>query len=434
MDTRRKPETAEQAPDNPHIERLLRTLLGDDLAGLRIEAYDGTRIGPSDSATVVRILSPNFFHRIMTGRLSELAFVRAFVAGDYEIDGDVYGVLEVPPMLDRVRLDRGLIKDAAAILGLVGVRDLTKLRPLPTPPEEVRPRGRLHSRKRDARAISSHYDVSNDFYGLFLDDTMTYSCAVFEHDSDTLETAQRNKYDLICRKLGLQEGMRLLDIGCGWGGMVRHAAEHYGVEAVGITISRQQREYAEKRVAGAGLADRVEIRLQDYRDISDGPFDAISSIGMFEHVGERCLRLYFDQVESLLARGGRLLNQAINRPQPLKHARVEPDGLIGRYVFPDGELLETGQVVSAISRSGLEVRHVESLREHYARTLRAWVERLEENWPEAVALTSAGRARVWRLYMASCARGFELNEFTISQILATKTTDGASGMSLRPHW
>lgn len=436
MTTLDRPATAfgEHEDSTAAMRHLLARLVGDDFAGLRVEVYDGTVIGPTDATTVLRIVSPDFFHRIIAGRGSELAFSRAYVAGDVEIDGDIYGVLRLRDRIGRAAPKRGFVGDAARVLGIHGAGDLLKLRPLPVPPEELVVHGRLHSLRRDAQAISAHYDVSHDFYRLFLGPTMTYSCAVFEQASDGLDEAQINKYDLICRKLGLSPGMRLLDIGCGWGGMVLHAAERYGVRAVGVTISAQQHELATKRVAEAGLVDRVEIRLQDYRDIADGHFDAISSIGMFEHVGEKRLTEYFDKIHSLLVPEGRLLNHAINRSAPARHGRIDPDGFMGRYVFPDGELLESGQVVSSINASGMEVRHVESLREHYALTLRHWVRRLEKNWDEAVALTSVGRARVWRLYMAASAVGFEANDLNVTQVLATKTTDGTSGFALRPHW
>ncbi len=417
-----------------HMKRLLLRLLGEDTAGLRVEVYDGTALGPEDAATTVRIVSPDFFRRVISGRGRELAFGRAFIAGDVEAEGDIYGLLGIRDRLGKIRIDRRLLSDVAHVLGVHSVGDLVALRPLPAPPEEAKVRGVLHSRGRDARSVSSHYDVSNDFYRLFLGPTMTYSCAVFEHQTDSLDEAQINKYDLICRKLGLVAGMRLLDIGCGWGGMAIHAARQYGVSVVGVTISAEQVKLAETRVAEAGLSHRVQIRLQDYRDISDAPFDAISSIGMFEHVGERRLGAYFGQIESLLVPGGRLLNHAINRSVDTGRSRIDPSGFIAHYVFPDGELLETGQVVSAINRNGLEVRHVESLREHYAATLRLWVRHLEDNWDEAVELTSVGRANVWRLYMAASAIGFETNELNLTQVLATKSTDGKSGLGLHPHW
>lgn len=418
-----------------HTERLLCSLLGADFGGIRIEVYDGTTVGDPKSNTVARIVSPDFFRRLLSGRGSELAFGRAFVAGDVLIDGDIYGVLSLRHRLgdNALSFSSETLIDAGRVLGLRLPIGLASLR-VPPPPEEIRLTGPLHSRSRDAASISSHYDVSNEFYELFLDASMTDSCAVFNHPDDTLEQAQQNKYDLICRKLGLKAGMRLLDVGCGWGSMAIHSALHYDVEVVGVTISEQQYELACKRVSIAGLEGKVEIRLQDYRDIDDRPFDRISSIGMFEHVGEQRLRDYFDKMEALLVPGGRLLNHAINRNVQQKRARVNPSGFVGRYVFPDGELLEPGQVVSAMNQSGLEVRHLESLREHYALTLREWVARLEDNWDQAVRHTSVGRARVWRLYMAGSAEGFSSGEFNLTQILGVKPSLGSSHMPLRQHW
>jgi len=418
---------------NP-MERLLRNVLGGDVGGLRIEAYDGTTLGSAAAATTVRIVSPDFFRRVIAGRGSELAFSRSYVAGDLQIDGDVYDVVGLRHRIGKVAASKSFLQDLANVLEVRNVSDLVKLRPPPPPPEEASVGGVLHSRARDSKAVSGHYDLSNEFYRLFLGSSMAYSCGVFETVADSLEDAQLNKHDLICRKLGLRPGMRLLDIGCGWGSMVIHAAEHYGVDAVGVTISNEQRLLAQQRVNEAGLAGRVQIRLQDYRDVSDRPFDAISSVGMFEHVGQKRLAAYFGKIESLLLPGGRLLNHAINRSVTARSSRIDPNGFMGRFVFPDGELLEAGQVVSAINSHGLEVRHMESLREHYALTLRHWVGRLEENWEEAVGLTSAGRARVWRLYMAGAAIGFESNELNLTQILATKSVDGSSRLGLRPHW
>jgi cyclopropane-fatty-acyl-phospholipid synthase len=276
--------------------------------------------------------------------------------------------------------------------------------------------------------------VSNDFYRLVLGPTMTYSCGYWAEDGFSLDDAQEAKYELICRKLGLEEGMRLLDVGCGWGGMAMHAARHYGVNAVGVTVSRRQQELAAKRVAEAGLAEQVEIRLQDYRDLQDGPFDAISSIGMFEHVGLARLGEYFANLSDLLAPGGRLLNHGISRPAG--RPRLDKRSFIERYVFPDGELHEVGTVVSAIQQQGLEVRDVESLREHYALTLRAWVDNLSENWDEAVALAGEARARIWKLYMAGSAINFEAGRTSIHQVLAVKMhADGTSEMALsRADW
>jgi cyclopropane-fatty-acyl-phospholipid synthase len=417
------------------VERLIDRVLSPVPDWLRIEVYDGTCVGPDDAATTIRIDSPDFFRRLALGRGSELSVARAYVAGDADVDGDIYGLFKLAERFASFRVDRDVLRDVAKVLGIESPSDLLDLRHRPpVPPEEVRPRGRVHSKRRDAHAISAHYDVSNDFYRLFLGPTMTYSCAVFENPNDSLEDAQSNKYDLVCRKLGLQPGMRLLDIGCGWGGMVLHAAQHYGVDAVGITISREQRALAQQRVADAGLSHKVEIRFQDYRDVADGSFDAVSSIGMFEHVGELRTREYFTQIERLLRPGGRLLNHAINWPTKQRHGQIDPDGFMARYVFPDGELLEVGQIVTAMQSSGLEVRHVESLREHYALTLREWVRRLEDNWTDAVGCSSLARAKVWRLYMAVSAIGFEQGTLSVSQVLATRSDNGSSEMPLRPHW
>jgi cyclopropane-fatty-acyl-phospholipid synthase len=305
-------------------------------------------------------------------------------------------------------------------------------RPLPPPPQEAQLRGRRHSKSRDSAAISHHYDLSNDFYRLVLGPTITYSCAYFPEEDATLEEAQRNKYDVICRKLGLQPGMRLLDVGCGWGGMVLHAAEEYGVDAVGVTLSERQAELATQRVEDAGLRGRVEIRVQDYRDVADGPFDAISSIGMFEHVGRDKLAEYFACLHKLLAPGGRLLNHGISRPGNEgagARAKFDRNGFIERYVFPDGELHEVGTVVS-LMQERFEVRDVESLREHYARTLRHWVTNLEANWDRAVELVGPS-ARIWRLYMAGSALNFEAGRTSIHQVLAVKPdATGASRMPL----
>ncbi|NNF55107.1 MAG: methyltransferase domain-containing protein [Acidimicrobiales bacterium] len=412
----------------------MRSLLGPDLCDLRIELYDGTALGPAHAPTTVRITSPDFFRRVLLGLGSELAFSRAYVAGEVEVVGDIYGIMRLRDRIAAITVDSTMLGDAAELLGVHSPADLRKLRPLPPPPEEIRLRGRLHSPNRDSRAVSAHYDVSNAFYKQFLDRSMTYSCAVFEDESDTLEQAQLQKYELIGRKLGLRPGMRLLDVGCGWGGMLIHAAHTFGVHAVGITVSQEQQELAEKRVAEAGLTEQIQVRLQDYRKILDGPFDAVSSIGMFEHVGQKQLARYFNTIAGLLVPGGRLLNHAINRSTPQSRARITPNSFMARYVFPDGELLEPGRVVSAATASGLEVRHLESLREHYALTLRRWVQNLEENWDEAVRLTSLPRAKIWRLYMAGSALAFEANEVTVTQILATKTVGGDARFPRRPEW
>jgi len=385
-------------------------------------------------------------------RPGELGIARAYVSGDVDIDGDLFAGLE-----QVADLDLGLRQvDPVAVARLLRATGLGVLRSPPPPPEEVCLRGGLHTRSRDRSAISHHYDVSNDFYRIVLGPSMVYSCAVWESPEQSLEEAQAAKLELICRKLGLRPGMRLLDVGCGWGSLVMHAAAHHGVEAVGITISTEQAVLARERVAAAGLDDRVEIRLQDYRDVHDGPFDAISSVGMFEHVGRNRMEEYVRDLYGLLRPEGRLLNHAIGRPgYPQGDGRIGrtkalyrriatavgsdvtsrvDSRLMQRYVFPDGELHEVGVVVSMLQENGFEVRHLESLREHYALTLRHWVSNLEAGWEAAAAEVGEARTRVWRLYMAACAITFGLGGVTVHQVLAVKAPDGVSGLPLRPAY
>jgi cyclopropane-fatty-acyl-phospholipid synthase len=412
-------------------------IVGPDLP-IAVETYDGGRIGPADAPARLIVRSPDALRRILTAP-GELGLGRAYVAGDLDVEGDIYAALScLRERLPRVRLGPSQVVALAWLVGLDG------LRPLPPPQEEVRLRGRRHSKGRDAQAIAHHYDVSNRFHELVLGPSMTYSCAVWPRSDATLDEAQAAKYELICWKLDLREGMRLLDVGCGWGGMAMNAARHHGASVVGVTLSRRQVEWAQKAVADAGLADRVEIRLQDYRDVRDGPFDAISSIGMFEHVGLRNLGLYFRRLFRLLRPRGRLLNHGISRPAgpgartragvPVTPPRFARRSFIDRYVFPDGELHEVGAVVSTMQAAGFEVRHLESLREHYALTLRAWVANLEANWREVVAEVGAPRARVWRLYMAASALNFEAGRTQVHQVLAVRADRGRSGMPLRPTY
>jgi cyclopropane-fatty-acyl-phospholipid synthase len=360
----------------------------------------------------------------------ELGLGRAYVAGDIEVTGDIFAALSLRDLFapaeggSRFRLsarERIRLVRAARKLGALGA-------PLAPPREEARLRGRLHSKQRDAAAIAHHYDVSNDFYQIVLGDTLTYSCAYYRSGSDSLDDAQRAKYELICRKLGLAPGMRLLDVGCGWGGMIMHAAERHGVDAVGVTMSRAQFDLATKRIADAGLADRAQVRFEDYRDVGDGPYDAISSIGMFEHVGLARLGDYFSTLFAQLRPRGRMLNHAISRGPG--RGRLPKNSFAARYVFPDGELHEVGTVVSAMQRNHFEVRDVESLREHYALTLRAWVGNLERRWDDAVAAVGASRARIWRLYMAASALNFEAGRLSVHQVLGVKRAGGESGVPL----
>jgi cyclopropane-fatty-acyl-phospholipid synthase len=405
--------------------------LVDDVLGgglpIAVEAYDGSRSGPVDAPATIVIRSPDALRRIVTAP-GELGLARAYVSGDLELQGSIWALLELRDRIPDVQLEPKMMLRLVRELG--GWREV---RPLPPPDEEVRLRGRRHSKARDAAAISHHYDVSNAFYRLVLGPSLTYSCAVWHDPDDTLEAAQANKYELICRKLDLRPGMRLLDVGCGWGGMVMHAAQNHGIQAVGITISRQQAELADKRVAEAGLSDQVQIRVQDYREVADGPYDGISSIGMFEHVGEARLAEYFECLRRLVRPEGRLLNHGIGRPARSEKARLPRRSFINRYVFPDGELHEVGRVISITQDAGFEVRHVESLREHYALTLRRWVANLEEHWDEAVSEVGAPRARVWRLYMAGSAVNFEAGRTQVHQALSVpREPGGLSGLPLRP--
>ena len=395
---------------------------------IAIDCYDGSHIGPESSDATLVVRSPKALRYALTAP-GELGIARAYVSGELDVDGDIFAALSLRDQLPDVRLGAAEWLDLARIAGAAG------LRPLPPPPEEARLRGRRHSKERDAAAIAHHYDVSNEFYRLVLGPSMTYSCGVWPSADATLETAQATKYELVSGKLGLEPGMRLLDVGCGWGGMAIHAARHHGVHAVGVTLSHRQAEWARRAVRDAGLEDRVEIRVQDYRDVHDGPFDAISSIGMFEHVGVTQLDQYFASLFALLRPGGRLLNHGISRPSsPHERPRFARRGFIDRYVFPDGELHEVGSVVSRIQKAGFEARHVEGLREHYALTLRAWVRNLEQSWSDAIDEVGAARARVWRLYMAASALNFEAGRTQIHQVLAVKDDRGASGLALRPSW
>lgn len=401
-----------------------------------MRAWDGSEAGPAGAP--VAVLHSRQALRRLAWQPNDLGFGRAYVAGEADVDGDVFELLravstaagEQPRPLtagDRLRV----VGDAVR-LGAVG-------RQPPPPPEEVgRLRGQLHSADRDRAAVTSHYDVGNDFYRRVLGDSMVYSCAYWpDRPGATLEQAQRDKLELVCRKLGLRPGQRLLDVGCGWGSLVLHAARHHGVRAVGVTVSAEQQRWAQEQVARAGLGDRVEVRLQDYRHVVDGPYDAIASIGMAEHVGPQRYLDYARGLFALLAPGGRLLNHQIaRRPDSRELAAAPASGtprtFIQAFVFPDGELAPLGTTLALLERAGFEVRDVHSLREHYDRTLRAWVDNLERNWAKAVESTSEGRARVWRLYMAASAVAFELGRLGVDQVLAVRPhPDGRSDLPLR---
>ncbi|MDQ1732867.1 MAG: cyclopropane-fatty-acyl-phospholipid synthase, partial [Pseudonocardiales bacterium] len=282
-------------------------------------------------------------------------------------------------------------------------------------------------------AIHHHYDVSNAFYEKVLGPSMAYTCAVFPKPDASLEEAQEEKFDLVARKLGLEPGMRLLDIGCGWGGMVRHAATHYGVKAVGITLSAEQAKWAQSEIERQGLTGLAEVIHGDYRDAPGHDYDAVSSIGLLEHVGVGNYPSYFGFVRDKLRDGGRLLNHCITRPD--NKQRALPGFFIDRYVFPDGELTGSGRIISEAQDAGLEVRHEENLREHYALTLKYWCENLERNWDACVADVGEATARVWGLYMAGSRLGFETNGIQLHQVLAVKVGPGGdASFPLRPTW
>ncbi|MFF9197201.1 class I SAM-dependent methyltransferase [Streptomyces sp. NPDC014779] len=416
------------------------TALAEDVLGaklpVRLRAWDGSEAGPADGP--VLIVRERRALRRLLWKPGELGLARAWVAGEIDVEGDLYEVLDrlAGLLWERGEQTRGALETVRDPRVRAAAKELLKLAgpfPPPKPPaEEMRGRsGVRHSKRRDKQAISHHYDVGNEFYELVLGPSMVYSCAYWTEDG-TLEDAQHDKLDLIARKLALKEGDRLLDVGCGWGSMAIHAAREYGARVVGITLSREQAAYARKRIAEEGLTDRIEIRVQDYRDVTDGPFDAISSIGMAEHVGSVRYREYADILHRLLKPGGRLLNHQIaRRPEPDEEA-YQVDAFIDAYVFPDGELAPMGRTLTTLEDAGFEVRDVEAIREHYALTLRRWVANLEEHWDRAVRLTSPARARIWRLYMAASAVSFERNRIGVNQFLAVKTpAAGTSGLPLR---
>lgn len=400
-------------------------LVGSD-ARVRFRAYDGSKAGPDDAEVAVELQSPRAT-RYLVSSPGGLGLARAYVAGEIQIDGDPYTVLRE---LSKSSTGTLSIRERVDIVRSLGVQALRPVKPLP---EEVRLRGRRHSKERDRAAISHHYDVSNRFYESVLGPSMAYTCAVYPREDASLEEAQFEKFDLVCRKLGLRPGMRLLDVGCGWGGMVIHAATHYGVDALGVTLSRLQAEWAQKAINEAGLGDRAEVRFLDYRDVPEDGFDAISSIGLTEHIGRQQLPSYFRFLHAKLRPGGRLLNHCITRTTNSEPA-FQRRGFINRYVFPDGELMGVGYITSVMQDNGFEIRHAEDLREHYAKTLAAWCDNLDAHWDEAVAEVGERRARVWALYMAGSRLSFDQNHIQLHQVLGVKTDDGNASMPLRPDW
>ncbi|OBK35664.1 cyclopropane-fatty-acyl-phospholipid synthase [Mycobacterium sp. 1245111.1] len=411
------------------LEPLVRAVLGSQ-APIAVRGWDGSHAGPPDASWLLTFTRRRGIRRLLWAP-NELGFARAYVSGDIEFHGDLLQFLLIldessdPALGPGVRVDgitRTELLKAVIRLGAVGL-------PPAAPPEEVRScTGRRHSRRGDAAAIQHHYDIGNDFYRLLLDESMTYSCGYWDDASDNLDEAQYRKCDLVARKLGLASGMRVLDVGCGWGTFAAHVASNYDVTVVGVTVSPEQAAYARRRMLALGLDHQVEIRVQDYRDVNDGPYDAIASIGMAEHVGAEKLPGYAHKLHTLLAPTGRLLNHAISR-RPGPSPTSSKTSFINRYVFPDGELEPLAVMIDALESAGLEVRDVESLREHYGRTLRAWLNNLEANWDTMIENSSPGRVRVWRLYMAGCALAFDANRIGVNQVLAVKpTTRGVSGM------
>jgi cyclopropane-fatty-acyl-phospholipid synthase len=428
-----RPPSEKSGKDAASIATPLLEALVDGPIHMRIEFFDGSTIGPSDASAAISVRSPDALRRILYSP-GEIGLARAFVSGDIDVDGDLAACLRV--LGDTVARRRPRFGPKFLTTGFLAAKRLGALGLPPPPPDvELRPRGRKHSQDRDSQVVRHHYDVGNDFYRLVLGPTLVYSCARFVDDATTLDDAQIAKLDLTCRKLGLAErrGLRILDVGCGWGSLVLHAAERYGAGAVGVTLSPEQAELARQRVKEAGLDDRVDIRVQDYRELKDERFDAISSIGMFEHVGSEKMAEYFGVLYGLLEPRGRLLNHAIAEAGG---SHITSRSFIGRYVFPDGELVDVGESILAMQRAGFEVRDVENLREHYAKTLHCWVTNLEENWTPAVALVGEPRARVWRLYMSASENRFLDGRIGVFQTLGVKK-DGAgrSGMPpTRSNW
>ncbi len=415
------------------LAEVFESFVGPD-APLEFAAYDGSHAGAAGSPVKMTVRSPAAVAYLAQAP-GALGLARAYVSGQLDLDGDMYEALARMTKAQNINMTAA---EKLRLLQSLGGPKLL-LHRLPLPPQEVRVKsrwrtGRLHSKGRDASAISHHYDVSNQFYEWVLGPSMAYTCACYPHEDATLEEAQRCKFDLVARKLGLHEGMRLLDVGCGWGGMVIHAAREYGVKALGVTLSAQQAAWGQAAIEREGLTGLAEIRHLDYRDVPETGFDAVSSIGLTEHIGKQNLPSYFSFLYSKLKPGGRLLNHCITRPDNIEPP-IRKNGFINRYVFPDGELEGPGYLISLMHDAGFEVRHEENLREHYAKTLAAWSANLDAHWDEAVKEVGQGTARVWRLYMAGSRLGFDRNHIELHQVLGVRlAADGTSGMPLRPDW
>ena len=379
-----------------------------------VRFWDGSELGPGEAgqASDTIVLNNSRALTYAVSRPDQLGIGRAWVAGDVDLEGDLYRVMSAGARLYGFDLS---VREKLEALRIAVRLGLIKIPPPKPPASEARPSGRLHSLRRDREVVQYHYDVSNEFYRMVLGPTMVYSCAYFDSPDDSLEEAQTRKLDVICRKLDLKPGERLLDIGCGWGSLILHAAANYGVEAVGVTLSERQVAMARERIAEAGLGERCEVRVQDYREVPDGPYDKIASVGMYEHVGSSQLDRYMETVASLGRPGGLALHHGICR---MHSDEQSPNTFITRYVFPDGELHWVSKVAAALERSGQELRDDESLREHYALTLRHWVDNLAENRDRAIAEAGEERERIWRLYMTASALAFERGDISVHQLLA----------------
>jgi len=374
-----------------------------------IELWDGTKVPGTRPGATISFRSPRAFGHILRAP-GELGLGRAYVCGDLDVD-DIDAVVALLGRWQAPRLGAA----AKARLGQAVLRAHGVHR-LPDPPAaELRPRGAKHTKRRDAAAVRHHYDVSNEFFRLFLDESLTYSCAYFSGGAETLEEAQEAKLGMVCRKLGLEPGMRVLDIGCGWGSFAIHAAREHGVSALGITLSEPQAALARERVVDAALADKVEVRVMDYRDLGAERFDAVCSIGMFEHVGEANIDEYMRLIAGVLKPDAKVLNHGITHVGSETHIGGD---FSERYVFPDGEILPLSRVILALERAGLEPVHVEGLHRDYAETLRHWAARLDQNLEEAERLGGAERLRVWRLYLRAARNGFETANTSVFQVLA----------------
>lgn len=411
--------------------RILTELFGSEgrpEVGVRL--WDGTP-WPDDTprAATIVLKHPGAL-RSMFLPATELNLAEAYLYDDFDIEGQIEAVFDLAEMLNR---------DGPGLLEKLGLaRDLLRLPSGPKREHGRRGRAKLggerHSIERDRQAVRYHYDVSNDFYALWLDQRMVYSCAYFASPDEDLDTAQERKLDYLCRKLRLQPGQRLLDVGCGWGGLVIHAARHYGVDATGITLSQPQADLANERIAAAGLADRARVQVRDYREVDEpGGYDALVSVGMFEHVGAALLPTYFEQAWRLLKPQGVFLNHGI---AAAFGQRPERGDFSNTYVFPDGELVPISTTLQAAEAARFEVRDVESLREHYALTLRHWVRRLEARHDEALQYVDEPTYRVWRLFMSGSAHGFDHGRLNVYQsLLVRQDEQGRSGLPLtRADW